>query len=64
MSNQVEPCSEWPSPTPAELDDPRFKAIWDVIKSWDINVPGVYTGYMGAAGNHAAAILHALQQKT
>lgn len=62
MKNEENP--EWPDPTPAELEDPRFNAVWEVIKTWDINVPGVYVGYMGACGNHAAAILHALQRKT
>jgi hypothetical protein len=42
------------------LDDPRFNAIWGVIKTWDINVPQVYGGYCGATGNHVRAILDAL----
>jgi hypothetical protein len=42
------------------LADPRFEAIWLVIKSWDINVPGAYGGYRGATGNHVRAILDAL----
>ena len=46
------------------LDDPTFNAIWQVIKSWDVNVPGVYIGYMGATGNHARAILDAVQAVT
>jgi hypothetical protein len=64
MDNDTKQRSDWPSPTPAELQDPRFQAIWDVIRRWDVNVPGVYAGYMGATGNHAAAILHSLQRKT
>lgn len=51
---------EWPDPTPDELKSPVFEAIWQVIKTWDINVPGAYAGYMGAIGNHAAAILHGI----
>lgn len=54
------PEAEWPSPTPEMLDDPKFNAIWGVIKSWDINVPSQYSGYCGATGNHARAILDAL----
>lgn len=50
----------WPDPTPEMLDDPRFEAIWQVIKSWDINVPAAYSGYCGATGNHVRAILDAL----
>jgi len=48
-------------PLPSELDSPVFTAIWDVIKSWDINVPNEYVGYCSATGNHVAAILDALK---
>jgi hypothetical protein len=51
----------WPDPTPEMLDDPRFNAIWGVIRTWDIHVPGLYDGYMGTMGNHARAILEALE---
>jgi hypothetical protein len=51
---------EWPDPTPEMLDDPRFEAVWQCIKSWDINVPEAYSGYCGATGNHVRAILDAL----
>ena len=50
----------WPDPTPEQLDDPLFDAIWDCIKTWDINVPGAYTGYCGATGNHVRAIFDAI----
>lgn len=50
----------WPDPTAAMLADPRFNAIWQVIKNWDVNVPDVYAGYCGATGNHARAIFGAL----
>lgn len=50
----------WPDPTPEMLDDPTFNAIWDVIKTWDINVPSVYEGYCEATGNHVRAIMDAL----
>jgi hypothetical protein len=51
----------WRSPTPEMLNgDPLFDAIWNVIKSWDVNVPGVYIGYCGANGNHARAIYEAV----
>jgi hypothetical protein len=53
------PTAKWPDPTPEMLDDPRFNAIWHVIKSWDVNVPH-YTGYCGANGNHVRAIFDAL----
>jgi hypothetical protein len=50
----------WPDPTPEMLADPMFEAIWQCIKSWDINVPHAYSGYMGATGNHARAIYDAI----
>ena len=50
----------WPSPTPEMLQTPEFEAVWQCIKSWDINVPHVYRGYCGANGNHVRAILDAL----
>jgi len=50
----------WPSPTPEMLESEEFEAIWQCIKLWDINVPQVYVGYMGATGNHVRAILDAL----
>ena len=51
---------EWPDPTPKMLDTILFDTIWRVIKSWDINVPNAYSGYMGATGNHARAVYDAL----
>jgi hypothetical protein len=45
-----------PDPTPDMLNDPMFNAIWDVIKTWDINAGG-------ATGNHARAILDRLRAK-
>lgn len=50
----------WPGPTPEMLADPLFEAIWQAIKTWDINVPGAYSGYMGATGNHARALFEAI----
>lgn len=46
----------WPDPTPEMLADPLFDAIWKVIKGWDVNVLGVYSGYCCATGNHVRAI--------
>jgi hypothetical protein len=54
----------WPDPTPEMREgDTRFEQVWQRIKSWDINVPSVYSGYMGATGNHVRAILDALDAK-
>ncbi len=54
----------WPDPSPDDLSSPEFEAIWQTIKTWDINVPEAYVGYCGASGNHAKAILDALRQIT
>ena len=50
----------WPDPTEEMRESAEFEAIWQCIKSWDINVPGAYIGYTGATGNHVRAILDAL----
>jgi hypothetical protein len=55
---------EWPDPTPEMLASPKFEAVWQAIKSWDINVPEAYGGYCGATGNHVRAILDALAKVT
>ena len=49
-----------PSPTEAMLKSPEFEAVWQLIKSWDVNVPEYYEGYCGANGSHVALILRAL----
>jgi hypothetical protein len=49
-----------PNPTPEQLGSPEFEAIWQTIKSWDVNVPEFYDGYCGANGSHVALILNAL----
>jgi hypothetical protein len=60
---QTEPVNKiaWPDPTPEMLHDPKFEAVWQLIKSWDINVPEAYGGYCHATGNHVRAILDALK---
>jgi len=52
---------DMPNPTPEDLASPEFQAIWSVIKSWDVNVPDYYEGYMGANGSHVKLILEALE---
>jgi hypothetical protein len=54
------PRAAWPDPTPEMIESNGFGPIWDCIKSWDIGIPGVYTGYSGATGNHVRAIMDAL----
>jgi hypothetical protein len=44
------------------LASPEFEAIWQAIKTWDINVPGAYGGYCSATGNHVRAIIDALRK--
>jgi hypothetical protein len=54
------PPKNWLDPTEDMLEDPLFEAIWQTIKTWDINVPEVYQGYCGAMGNHVRMIYDAL----
>lgn len=49
-----------PNPTDAQLASPEFEAIWQIIKSWDVEVPEFYDGYCGANGSHVTLILNAL----
>jgi len=56
------PRKAWPDPTPEMLETSMFEAIWQCIKSWDINVPDAYNGYCGATGNHVRAIMDAITQ--
>ncbi len=47
-------------PTPEMQIDALWNAIWNEIKTWDINVPTEYRGYSGATGNHVTAIYLAI----
>lgn len=49
-----------PNPTEEDLESPLFEAIWQCIKSWDVNVPAHYAGYCGANGSHVKMILNAI----
>ncbi len=49
-------------PTPEDLETPAFKAVSEAIKTWDINIPEAYEGYMGTNGNHVIIILEALRK--
>jgi len=53
---------EWPDPTPEMIRTPEFEAVWNCIKTWDINVPAIDGNglYANATGNHVRAILDAL----
>lgn len=50
-----------PNPSGADLSDPLFEAIWQEVKSWDVNVPRFYAGYCGASGSHVMLILNAVR---
>lgn len=39
--------NNWLDPTPEMLETPEFEAVWQCIKSWDINVPEQYTKVHG-----------------
>jgi hypothetical protein len=49
-----------PNPSLDNLKDPLFNAIWETIKTWDINVPLYYNGYCSANGSHAKLIFDAI----
>lgn len=61
LRNNFEQTVFLPDPSPEDLKDPKFEAIWQTIKIWDIAVPGAYQGRTGAMGNHVMAILRALE---
>ena len=50
-----------PNPSTKELNSEEFNAIWDVIKDWDINVPGYYNGYASGNVSHVKLILDSLK---
>jgi hypothetical protein len=49
-------------PSSEDIEQNEFKAIWGVIKDWDINVSGEYKGYCSATGNHVMAIMDSLKE--
>ena len=61
LMSQFTPSIKWDDPTDRMQGTPEFNAIWNCIKTWDINVPEAYEGYCGATGNHVRAILEALK---
>ena len=63
MLEQDSAALPWPSPSERDLEDPLFDAIWKVIKSWDISVPGYEgAGYCSGNGSHVMLILNALRR--
>jgi len=58
----VSPGARMPNPTEEDLQSPAFEAIWQTIKSWDVNVPEHYEGYCHANGSHVMMILNALRE--
>lgn len=51
-----------PNPSPEDLEHPDFEAIWNIIKTWDINLPEYYRGYMSGNGSHVKLILDELKK--
>lgn len=58
MSNGID---EYPNPTPNDLENPIFNAIWGAIKGWDISRhnDGMYSG---PTGNDAMHIVLAIRK--
>lgn len=51
---------EMPNPTNNDVFDPMFQRIWQIVKTWDVNVPEYYKGYCGANGSHVKLLLDAI----
>jgi hypothetical protein len=49
--------ADYPDPTPADLEEPLFLAVWEAIKKWDISRNPANQGYAGASGNDVMHIL-------
>jgi len=59
-----------PNPTPKDLEDPLFSAIWNVIKTWDISTEkvhdpfrGTIRNYTGGNGSHVMMILNEVRKE-
>ena len=50
------------NPTIEDTEQNEFKAIYAVIKEWDINVPTEFKGYCFGTGSHVMAIMDALKE--
>jgi NTP pyrophosphatase (non-canonical NTP hydrolase) len=69
VSIEGDPTASYPNPTEADLKDPLFSAIWQAIKTWDLNRGvqpdqeggGFQSLYSGATGNDVMHILSAIR---
>ena len=62
---KMEPATfHYSDPTPEMHNDPLWNAIWNEIKTWDVNVPTEYGGYCSVTGNHVTAIYLAIKAVT
>jgi len=55
------PQEEMPNPTPEDMKDPTFEAIWQAVKTWDVSCPEYYSGYCGMNGSHVKIIYDAVK---
>jgi len=64
MTSNDEDKIELPDPTPEMMKSLEFNAIWDLVKTWSICVPGVGGNgvYDTATGNHVRAIIDAIRK--
>ncbi len=53
---------DMPNPTTETLETEAFKALWEVVKLWDIEVED-RDGYSGGTGSHVQMLLDALEAK-
>jgi len=52
---------QYPDPSPHELNDPLFAAVWEAIKGWDLQDER-REGYQGANGSHVVQILNHIRR--
>lgn len=55
---------EMPNPSPADLEHNLFDALYQAIKTWDVEVPEFHDGYCAANGSHVKLILNGLDEAT
>ena len=60
LPNIVSNKSVFPSPTEKEMKSPEFKAIFNLIKRWDIGI-AEQGGYQHGNGSHVKLILDVLK---
>lgn len=61
-SKDMEEIQLMPVPSIEDLKDPRFSAMWEVMKTWSVHAPEYYKGYREANGRHVKLLLDAQKE--